>query len=192
MRERVSEWMREILTDRSIQWLSDSVSAWLVDWVKEWVSAWVNEWVRKLASSKSDSWPVYKEQRTNILVIGKIGKKRPLDNFIRHIEALQSCPAEDQGCYIFYYRHINCCLMVEAGGIFRLQWSWFAYTWLCSFVGFCSNSFCCNWLRSWSFIIAVIIESEIIRFLNTYKSRNFEKRQIMRLLKGRAKLRQCY
>jgi len=69
--------------------------------------------VRKLASSKSDSRPVYKEQRTDILVIGKIGKKRPLGNFIRHVEALQSCPAEDQDCYLFYSHHINCRLMME-------------------------------------------------------------------------------
>jgi len=36
-----------------------------------------------------------------------------LGNFIRHAEALQSCPAEDQDCYLFDSHHINCCYMVE-------------------------------------------------------------------------------
>jgi len=113
VREPVSEWMSQLLTDKSIQWLSAWVSACLIDWVKEWVSDWVTEWVRNLASSKSDSRPVYKEQKTDILVIGKNGKKRPLGNFNRHFEALQSCPAEDQDCYLFYSHHINCCLIAE-------------------------------------------------------------------------------
>jgi hypothetical protein len=142
---RVSYWLGEQFGDKVTEYLSAS----LIEWKSEWVSDWGNDWVRKLASSKSGSRPVYKEQLTDILVIGKSvrnGRWVISSDTLKHSNLV----LQRVKTVIYFTAITSTAAWWWRGGKFRLQWSWFAYTWLRSFVGICSNSFCINWLRSWS------------------------------------------
>jgi hypothetical protein len=85
-----------------------------------------------------------------MLVVGNIGKNRPLGNFIRHFEVLQSYTEEDENlnCCVFYtHSHV---LMLDGG----TEGEDFGYSdrdlpptcsspyWLKLQIAFCSDSYC--------------------------------------------------